>query len=349
MIYSDLSSKELLAYTGKDDALISVEKLSFTEGPASGLQLIRLKTLTGLELDLLPGRGLDIANLYYKGSKVSFMSKNGLVASGSGNPGPGNFMSGFFGGMLTTCGLRNVGPDCTDLDGEYHPFHGNFSNLLADEISITRPSATTVEISGLIKETALFGHNLKLYRRILLDAKEMSVEVEDKLLNNSPRPEEIMLLYHYNFGFPFLADGVKVIFQSDDLVKPRTCGVDTGIDRLNEIVAPVDDIDEEVYFHLQEAREDGFAYAAVLNEKLGFSAILKYETKELPILTQWKSMASTDYALGLEPTNNYIMGRKKERENKTLQHIGPFEEKTFRSGLKFVDIATVSEIEKLVQ
>ena len=56
-------------------------------------------------------------------------------------------------------------------------------------------------------------------------------------------------------------------------------------------------------------------------------------SENLPILVQWRSMASGDYALGLEPTNCYIMGRHAERENGTLPVLKPFESVT--TGVNF--------------
>ena len=52
---------------------------------------------------------------------------------------------------------------------------------------------------------------------------------------------------------------------------------------------------------------------------------LSWSGDTLPILSQWRSMASGDYVLGLEPTNSYIRGRHDERENGTLPVIKAFE------------------------
>jgi hypothetical protein len=46
-------------------------------------------------------------------------------------------------------------------------------------------------------------------------------------------------------------------------------------------------------------------------------------------------MASGDYALGLEPSNNYVLGRVKERENGTLKKIEAGQTIGFGATLKF--------------
>jgi hypothetical protein len=57
----------------------------------------------------------------------------------------------------------------------------------------------------------------------------------------------------------------------------------------------------------------------------------------LPILSQWKSMASGDYVLGLEPTNCFIMGRHEERKNGTLPVLKAFTKITNKIKIEFME------------
>ena len=45
---------------------------------------------------------------------------------------------------------------------------------------------------------------------------------------------------------------------------------------------------------------------ALINNKLNKKATLKYSGDTLPCFIEWKSMASGDYALGLEPTTTLL-------------------------------------------
>jgi len=49
-------------------------------------------------------------------------------------------------------------------------------------------------------------------------------------------------------------------------------------------------------------------------------------------------MRSGDYALGLEPANNYVMGRVEERKNGTLQVLEAFTTVKTRLELDFSEI-----------
>ena len=80
------------------------------------------------------------------------------------------------------------------------------------------------------------------------------------------------------------------------------------------------------------------AKAIVRNSSLGITAELGWSRDTLPLLAEWKSMASGDYVLGLEPSNCYVMGRSAERANGTLKVIGPFEKINMSMKLEFKDL-----------
>ena len=65
--------------------------------------------------------------------------------------------------------------------------------------------------------------------------------------------------------------------------------------------------------------------AELVNPELGMRMTMTWSGDTLPILSEWRSMASGDYVLGLEPTNCYIMGRSAERENGTLPVLKAFD------------------------
>ena len=64
----------------------------------------------------------------------------------------------------------------------------------------------------------------------------------------------------------------------------------------------------------------------------------------------WRNMCSHDYALGLEPSNNQVLGRDGERANGTLQTIGGYETKTFRVEIGVLDGADeIAAFEEMVR
>ena len=49
-------------------------------------------------------------------------------------------------------------------------------------------------------------------------------------------------------------------------------------------------------------------------------------------------MRSGEYVLGIEPTNSYVMGRTKERENGTIGLLPAFESVKMHIELEFYDL-----------
>ena len=56
--------------------------------------------------------------------------------------------------------------------------------------------------------------------------------------------------------------------------------------------------------------------------------MISYNTDNLPYFMEWKSTASGDYVLGLEPANSSVYGRPFHEERGDLHHIAPFAKET---------------------
>lgn len=299
-------------YIGNPAQLVTLRRVEVREGRAKGTEIIEVKTALGLELDILPDAGLDIGQCRYRGVNMSWMSKNGYDSPAAINPYETEFVNTFPGGLLYTCGLRSAGPANRD-GGEWHPLHGRYHGLQAEQVC-ARIVDDTVIVEGTVRETALFGHCLEVKRVIRIPAFGTSVTIEDTVTNQTPRDEEIMQIYHCNFGYPLLSEKAKLTLPGARETIPRTEFARTGLDRACAFDKPIDGEEERVFFQKLQREY----WARLENPDLGVAMTISWSGDTLPILSQWRSMASGDYVLGLEPTNCYIMGRHDERENGTL-------------------------------
>ena len=299
-------------YIGNPAQLVTLRRVTVSEGKAKGTEIIEVKTADGLELDILPDAGLDIGQCRYRGINMSWMSKNGYDSPAAISPYETEFVNTFPGGLLYTCGLRSAGPANRD-NGEWHPLHGRYHSLQAEQLCAEIVDDEIV-VRGTIRETALFGHVLEVRRTIRIPAFGASVTVQDTVTNRTPRDEEIMQIYHCNFGYPLLSEKARLHLPEGRETIPRTDFAKTGLGRDCTFDKPIPGEEERVFF--QKMKED-FS-ARLENPDLGVSMTISWSGDTLPILSQWRSMASGDYVLGLEPTNCYIMGRHDERENGTL-------------------------------
>ncbi len=306
-------------YIGNPAQIVTLRRVTVLEGKAKGTDIIEVRTAGGLELDILPDAGLDIGQARFKGANMSWMSKNGYDSPSAFSPYETEFVNTFPGGLLYTCGLRSAGPANRD-GGEWHPLHGRYHSLQAEQIC-AEIAGDEIIVSGTIRETALFGHCLEVKRTIRIPAFGSSVTLEDTVTNQTPRDEEIMQIYHCNFGYPLLSEKARLILPDERETKPRTVFAAKGLGRECVFDKPIPGEEERVFFQKMKCE----FWARLENPELDVNMTISWSGDTLPILSQWRSMASGDYVLGLEPTNCYIMGRNEERENGTLPVIKAWE------------------------
>ena len=316
-------------YIGNPAQLVTVRRMRLQEGRGKGTEIIEVSTAGGLTLDVLPDAGLDIGQTRYKGSNMSWMCKNGYDSPAVISPHEAEFSNTFPGGLVYTCGLRSTGGANRD-NGEWHPVHGRYHSLQADHISI-QVSDEEVVISGVIRESALFGHVLEVKRCIRIPAFGAEITIHDEISNQTPRDEEYMHIYHCNFGYPLLSEQAKLVLPDERETIPRTEFAKTGLGRELTFDRPIDGEEERVFFQMMKNE----FWARLENPSLGVKMTISWSGDTLPILSEWRSMASGDYVLGLEPTNSYICGRHDERENGTLPVLKAFETISNTVSIKF--------------
>ena len=296
--------KEILKHCNPA-AIFGARRVELTEGRGRGHRLVEVKTAAGLVATFSESKCLDIIDLSYKGVNLGFLSKNGLVAKNE--PEADSFVKYWQGGFMATCGLRNTGGSC-EVNGEFFPTHGSIGLTPAENIGVD-VNEHEITITGTMRETALFGHCLEMRRKIIIPSSGAEISIKDTIKNLTPEEEAVFLLYHINFGFPFLSETLK-LHLPDGEVRGRTTLAQEKIADHKKITAPIDNEPELVYFHSPSEKD-----VNVVLENCGFRVNINYDNTQLPVLAQWKCMKSGDYALGIEPGTSLIRGRKEELEN----------------------------------
>lgn len=271
---------------GNAAQLCSVIRSQITDGRANGERIITVSN-GKLNLILSESHALDILRLWHGGTNIGFVSKAGLFA-----PTTEDFSHNFPAGMLYTCGLDAIG----GVDGHYP--HGRLHRTPA-EIAEIRADEKGVKIVAVVKDAALFGPNLVLTRTFETDAESDEVRLTDVLENRAFRDEPYCMLYHVNAGYPLVDEGARI---EGRLVKslPRTPWAEKHMGKMLEVEAPSDNWEENCYFH-QTA--DGAL--ALVNRRLGKRLTVKSSFRKF---VEWKSRASGDYVIGLEPCSSWLDG-----------------------------------------
>ena len=287
-------------------------RYTLTEGKETGLKVIELNNGT-LRVLLNESKALDIMQVWYKGVNMSFVSKNGFTSREIA------FGKRFEGGMLYTCGLDSMG----GRPG-FEP-HGSLHCTPAKIIRVTQDEET-LQVEALMEQTALFGSNLQLHRTVTLFINEPKLLLQDSLVNAGTKPEDYCILYHVNFGYPMLDEGVEIIADVNS-VTPVGDHAAATMQTRTIFSAPMDNEEESCYF-----LDNNADYVSVLNRKLGNKVTLSYSRDTLPALVQWNAPASQDYALGIEPGSCYLA------DQFAYSQIMPGNEVPFFIQLKFENI-----------
>ena len=210
---------QLLQRLGNIDQIAGIREVQCTRGPEAGLHMLEIYNAAGLCFTVMPGRCLDIYDFSYKGYNFAFHSKNGL--SCERNPAEDAFFHQWPGGMLSTCGLANVGDACED--GGVHPIHGRIGSTPARHVSVSEGWEGTdyiLRVGAEFWETRLYGRQLSLLRTISASLYGKNIVITDTITNHAVADEEFMLLYHINFGYPLL-DASSFVLCPPSAVQPR--------------------------------------------------------------------------------------------------------------------------------
>lgn len=342
--------EELLRHVGEIEQIARIQPARLEGGRADGLRALDVVAGNGLRFTVLPDRCLDIPFFEYRGIPLVWHSRNGLVNPAYYDPRGNEWLRSFFGGLITTCGLTQVGPPCED-DGEQLGLHGRVANLPSTDIRWGyrwHGDECELWVEGTVRETRVFAEDLELTRRISTHMGARSLHVSNRVRNLGPKTTPLMVLFHVNAGFPVLGPGARLIVAARGL-EPRDDRAREGLEEHARFGPPKADWAEQVYYHDVLAGSDGWARCAVVNDSLatgfgeGLGLQISWRPEQLWNLIEWKQTGVGDYVVGTEPANCRPEGRRAARENGRLESIAPGEMREF--DLEFAVLANREEIE----
>ena len=319
-------------YIGHMDQLFRVKDYTLRGGRQEGVRAIDIDNGTGLELTILPDRCMDFYQVRFMGKNTNFIAPCGIVSPQKSN----HFLDSFFAGFLTTCGTENIGAANED-QGKAVPMHGGLSATPAEHVSIdaeTPDGTPTVVIRGQMRQAALFGPNMLMKRTIICRYGENKISFTDEVVNEGHREEPLMLLYHFNMGYPLLSENAVLHIPSEG-VRAHNAHAERHIAQWRDISPPAFPYEEMCYHHHIGRLPDGTAEVGISNPDAEMELFIRYDRDLLDHFTQWKQLGKGAYAMGLEPCNASIRGRAAAREDGTLKFLQGGETKTYRFEIRF--------------
>jgi len=335
---------DILSYIGDPEQIAGARPSILMDGKAEGVKAVNVNTGGGLNFTVLPGRGMDIAEAFYKGKALHFISGTGIT-SPSYYEEPGiNWLRSFFAGLLTTCGITYSG--APDFDqGASLGLHGRISNTGAENLCINQKwkgNDYVITIQGMVKEVMAMGENMTLTRRIETRLGWKGFKLIDLIENRGFEPQPLMMIYHFNFGFPLLSSKSRIIGPVID-TQPRDeeAKKDKGIEDSMMFPEPQANYKEKVFFHNLASDSNDHSFIALFNENVGdgtpLGILIKFNKKELPKFTEWKMPRKGSYVIGLEPGTVIPIGRSRLREKGDLPFLEAQDQYSVTIDLQVID------------
>ncbi len=312
--------EKLLRLCGSMEQLAGVRLVEYQDGRASGLRCAMVDNGI-LSFPLMLDKCLDPAWIRYKGRNLSFLSKPGLQGRNPYDTAGEEAIYSIMGGAMFTCGLGNV-HGFRRVDGVEYPTHGRIRTTPAEKIGMDaywEGEDYRIQVTGEMREARLFGENLILRRRVETKYGSGEIRFVDEIENQGSEPQPLCFLYHCNAGYPFLQPETRLILPEKSCT-PRDKAAEQGMGEKRVMGAPIDGEPEQVFQYILAEDPRGDTFAAIVNDLWEVALCIRWNKGQIPFMTQWKSRASGDYAMAVEPTNCGFDGRGGQ-----VQILKPFE------------------------
>jgi Domain of unknown function (DUF4432) len=342
----------------------SVKKHRLRGGRRDGVDLIIVDN-GALRFSIVPTRGMGLWNGWYDGNRLGWDSP---VTDGPVHPSLVNLAAagglGWLDGfdeLLARCGLENNGapfevktrkPDGSESNTTLG-LHGKIANIPASYVAVhvaTEPPHEIV-VEGHVQESRLFGPQVRMVTKIATVPGSNALVVRDEFVNLKEQPVEIQILYHWNFGPPFLGPGSRFVAPLKS-VTPRDARAQEGIKQHDLYGAPEPGSTEQVYYHELHSRASGDrrTLAMLRNQAGDKGVVLRFHQDQLPAFTLWKNTGGLrdGYVTGLEPGTNYPNARPFEKAHNrvvTLPVDGHYVAETTLEVLTTTEAVTAAEAE----
>ncbi len=345
--------REIAERSGMLSQFAGVRLMELSDGVERGIRMLEFRTGSGLRFTALVDRALDIADCEFKGQAIGWNSPAGFRHPGLHEyEGEGGLAwARSFSGLLVTCGLDHIlfmnevpadtyvySPKATVS----HSLHGRVGTIPAKLTGYGeewRGDECVLWAEGIVQQSAVFGEDLHLIRRIEADVGGNEIRITDRVVNHGFYKTPHMYCYHINVGHPVLDQGSRYLAPIRDVVWAAHAG-DTyekqGVG-YRTLSAPKLDFHEQVWQHELGADAEGKQFVALVNDRLGLGFEVATDKAQFPCLYEWQNLQAGQYALGIEPSTNHVLGNNAARERGEMIWLQHGEERRYDSTFRILD------------
>ncbi|MDX9881160.1 MAG: aldose 1-epimerase family protein [Prolixibacteraceae bacterium] len=321
-----------------------IETSILDNGTEKGVRIAWINTGSGLRFKVVLDRAMNIADAFYNQFSLAWLSHLGITPGNITTASGMNWLHSFSGGLFTTCGLTHIGGPEKDEFGE-RGLHDRISHIPALVESIVQPDLRTgnlrMSITGRMLQSAVFGPHIELKRTIAVELGCPKINITDEVTNLGNEPTPHMLLYHFNFGWPLITEGTKLLWEGK--WESRGSQADNFIFNVNNNFKTCTTSIEEhkgngesVAFIDINPDSSGICECAIYNPYIKLGIKLRFKKEQLPWLTNWQHWGRNEYVTALEPGTHPPIGQSKARKEGSLIFIHPGETREYNLELEVV-------------
>jgi hypothetical protein len=345
--------RDIAERSGMLSQFAGVRLMELGDGVERGIRMLEFRTGSGLRFTSLVDRALDIADCEFNGQAIGWNSPAGFRHPGLHEyEGEGGLAwARSFSGLLVTCGLDHIlfmnevpadsyvyGPKPTVS----HSLHGRIGTIPAKLTGYGEEwhgDECVLWAEGIVQQSAVFGEDLHLIRRIEADVGGKEIRISDRVVNHGFYKTPHMYCYHINVGHPVLDEGSRYLAPIDDVVWAAHAGDayrKQGVG-YRTLSAPKLDFHEQVWQHELGADAEGKQFVALVNDRIGLGFEVATNKAQFPCLYEWQNLQAGQYALGIEPSTNHVLGNNAARQRGEMIWLQHGEEKRYDSTFRVLD------------
>jgi hypothetical protein len=366
---NNLTRREISRRSGMLSQFGGVRLMELGDGVERGVRFLEFRTGAGLRFTVLIDRAFDIADLEYNGAAVGWHSPSGFRNPGlheyEGEGGLAFLRS--FSGLLVTCGLDHTLFMHSDSAEHYiykprksveSSLHGRISTIPGKLVAYGEKwegEECVLYCEGIVQQSAVFGEDLYLYRRIETRLGAKDLIIKDRVVNHGFYRTPHMLCYHINVGYPVLAEGSLYVAPIKEVLwAAHEAAYEKQEVGYRILSGPKPNFHEQVWEHRMSADADGKIPVALINEKFrdgdGLGFLVEVDEKEFPSQFQWQNLQEGQYAMGIEPSTNHVLGKGFAQERGELIWLEHDDERSYTSRLTVLSgREEISQVKQRIQ
>jgi len=315
----------------------------------NGVRVAWFDTGSGLRFLVALDRGGDIVDAKFNQFNLAYHTPNGIKPPNPAYDRGFEWLRGWPGGLVTTCGPETIGGPREQIGGT-SGLHGRYSNTPAEVEAVINPDPHAgrheMALQLITRDSRMFGPTYEIRRTISCTLGQPEIRIRDTVTNRSDSKAGHHWLYHCNVGYPLLNKGAQFVYRGPTQyweLPPAEDGsllVPASERRMNQIKrvdAPLPEHQgsaERGLLVKVEPDKKGLCHIGLINQAIGLGLEIEYPARHLPTLANWQHYAKGCYVTALEPFYGSLLGKPHDRSRLTNASLGAGKSRSYEITLR---------------